>query len=84
MTGDVIATRAERLDGRPLLVQVMAGGRRTDAGHCALTEARARAERERAALPPRLRALDPAEPRYAVFTSDALRSLQSRTQPRTG
>ncbi len=81
LTGDVIAARDEHLEGRPLLVQVMAAGHRTATGACNLPEARARAEHERAALPPRIRALDPAEPRYPVFTSDALRALQHRPQP---
>lgn len=82
MEGDVIAARDERLDGRPLLLQVMASGRRTAEGRSDLSAARARAERERASLPPRIRALDPAEPRYPVFASDALRALQTRAQPR--
>jgi nicotinate phosphoribosyltransferase len=77
MSGDVIGARDERLDGRPLLAQVMSAGRRTGAGRGDLAAARERAARERDALHPRLRALEPAEPRYPVFTSDALRALQT-------
>ena len=72
--GDVIARRDESLEGRPLLVQVMKDGRRTRAGRVALSAARQRAVREIAALPARLRALEPAEPRYPVTVSGALDS----------
>jgi nicotinate phosphoribosyltransferase len=50
---DVLGRRDEDLVGRPLLQQVMAGGRRTAAGRVSLDEARVYAKRELKRLPPR-------------------------------
>jgi nicotinate phosphoribosyltransferase len=77
-TGDVIARHDEALPGRPLLVQVMAGGERLPAGRESLDAARERARREVAALPARVRDLDPADSPYPVAVSPALRAFQER------
>ncbi len=70
--GDVVARHDEALPGRPLLVQVMASGRRLPAGRATLDEARARAAAELARLPDRVRAIEPADPPYPVRVSDRL------------
>lgn len=69
---DVIARYDEELPGRPLLVQVMAGGRRTEEGRGTLDEARDRAREELGRLPERLLSLEPADPPYPVEVSPAL------------
>jgi nicotinate phosphoribosyltransferase len=71
---DILACRDEAPCGRPLLHQVMAGGRRLAAGQVTLDEARERARRELAILPARVRALEPAVPQYRVEISPALAS----------
>ncbi|MBZ5558030.1 MAG: nicotinate phosphoribosyltransferase [Acidobacteriia bacterium] len=71
---DVLGRRDEDHGGRPLLQQVMAGGRRRSAGRVTLDEARAQATRERERLPRRVRGLDPAQPAYRVDLSPALAS----------
>lgn len=73
---DVIARHDEELPGRPLLEPVMRGGRRLVAGRRSLEEARRYAREQIAALPPRLRALEPARPPYRVDVSDALQAYQ--------
>jgi nicotinate phosphoribosyltransferase len=78
MVGDVIGRAEERLDGRPLLVSVMAGGERTAAGRVELDGARAHAAEETARLPARVRALTPADPPYPVEVSQALRTYQEQ------
>ena len=70
--GDVIARAEEPASGRPLLRPVMVGGERLPAGRTDLDEARERARRELAALPERIRALEPADPPYPVEVSEAL------------
>jgi len=81
--GDVVASADERLDDlrsadgdatRPLLVPVMRGGRRLDAGCASLAAARAHAAKEIATLPDALRALSRADPPYPVEVSGALRA----------
>lgn len=74
--GDVIARDGERLDGRPLLAPVMADGRRLDGATPPLATVRARAAEEIARLPHELRGIVPAEPRYAVEVSEALKAYQ--------
>jgi nicotinate phosphoribosyltransferase len=69
---DVIGRADESLPGRPLLHEVMRDGRRLDAGRVDLDEIREYAAREMAALPDRIRDLDPAEPPYDVSISEAL------------
>ncbi len=81
-TGDVVARHDESLPGRPLLVQVMAGGERLAAGRESLDDARERARREMAALPARIRGLEDAEPAYPVAVSPALRALQEQVAGR--
>lgn len=75
VTRDVIATAGEDPppDGRPLLQQVMAGGKRTEAGQKKpVEEIRAYAEEATEALPEHLRALERAEDPYPVELSDAM------------
>lgn len=79
---DVIARHDEDLPGRPLLERVMAGGKRLPAGRVSLDEARARAEREVATLPERLRGLGRADPPYPVEVSRGLKDLQDRVVER--
>ena len=69
---DVIGRWTESLPGRPLLRAVMRNGARLPAGGEALDEARKRAQREMASLPPRLRAIEPSDPPYPVEVSEAL------------
>jgi nicotinate phosphoribosyltransferase len=69
---DVIGRRDESLPGRPMLQQVMAGGRRCPAGQVTLDAARAHAKAERDRLPFRLRSIAPAMPPYRVELSAAL------------
>lgn len=69
---DVIGRRDDVPYGRPLLQQVMAGGRRCAAGRVTLDEARANAGAELDRLPGRVRALGSASPPYAVDLSPAI------------
>jgi len=69
---DVIAGHDAQLHGRPLLRQVMRGGRRLDTANEDLQTIRQRAEQEIAALPDRLRSLTPADPPYDVRISKAM------------
>lgn len=78
-------TRAdEEAPGRPLLVPVMEGGTRLEAGRDSLDGAAERAAREIALLPARLRELSPADPPYAVEVSERLRADQARVARRAG
>lgn len=76
---DIIATRDEKHEGRPLLELVMQGGARTDAGKRTLEDARTRARDELKRLPPRLRELENADPAYEVRTSEAMDALTQST-----
>ncbi|HKY59394.1 MAG TPA: nicotinate phosphoribosyltransferase [Gemmatimonadota bacterium] len=69
---DVIARAEEDLPGRPLLVPVMRDGERFSAGRPDLDQARLHAREEIERLPPRIRALEPADPPYPVELSRAL------------
>ncbi len=81
--GDVVGRAGEEIAGaRPLLVPVMEGGERLDAGRTDLEEARARARREIGRLPDRVRSLEPADPPYPVEVSDALESYHRRVVER--
>jgi nicotinate phosphoribosyltransferase len=73
---DLLARHDEEHDGEPLLIQVMKGGVRTEAGRDALDQARARAKREIGRLPERVRAIEPADPAYTIEISQALRASQ--------
>jgi nicotinate phosphoribosyltransferase len=81
-TGDVLGVRDEPLPGRPLLVPVMRGGRRTAAGSCRLDEVRRRAREELDQLPEACLGLEPMEPPYPVELSAALAAETARI--RTG
>jgi nicotinate phosphoribosyltransferase len=75
-TGDVITRWGEDLPGQPLLAKVMEHGRRM-AGHVTELETmRAHAHEQLARLPAAIRALDPADPPYAVTVSAALHEYQ--------
>ncbi len=75
---DVLARHAEALPGRPLLREVLRGGRRVPGASPPLTELRTRARREVERLPARLRALEPAKPPYKVDASPALDQARAR------
>jgi nicotinate phosphoribosyltransferase len=70
---DVVTTLDDRQPGRPLLQEMMKGGRRVGPP-LPLADIRARAQRELASLPDSLRSLDEAPP-YDVRISAALREL---------
>lgn len=76
---DVIARADEELPGRPLLVKVMEGGRRTAEGEVTLDEARERCARELASLPPEVLALRGPAP-YPVQISEALEGERRRVE----
>ena len=60
--GDLVTRFDESAPGTPLLVEVMRGGRRTEAGRATLEDARRRCAVELAALPESLRSIAPALP----------------------
>jgi nicotinate phosphoribosyltransferase len=72
---DVIGRFDEALPGRPLLTEVMRGGRRVGERE-PLTAIRDRCKSELGGLPVELRALAPAERAYPVEVSAALRQLE--------
>jgi nicotinate phosphoribosyltransferase len=72
VTEDVIARHGEDIRGRPLLQPVMLKGTRVDDARDTLTAARARAEREMAALPAHVRSLDPPAQPFPVRISESL------------
>jgi nicotinate phosphoribosyltransferase len=76
---DVLAGCGESLPGRPLLGPVMKNGKRLASVSEKLEDIRARAAEEIAKLPDRLRALEVADPPYAVEVSDFLRAEAART-----
>jgi len=75
LEGDVLALESEQIaDARPMLQPVMRGGRRLAAAE-PLAALRDRCRVSLAALPPRLRALEPEPPAYDVRTSPGLDAL---------
>jgi nicotinate phosphoribosyltransferase len=82
-TSDVIARLGEDLPGEPLLVPVMRDGRRLAAPE-PLERARERAAAAIGILPERVRALEPADPPYAVEPSAALARLQREIEAQVG
>jgi nicotinate phosphoribosyltransferase len=70
--GDEIALANERLEGQPLLVDVMREGRRTAEGLEALSKSRERAKSQLACLPPEIGNLEPSLTPYLVKRSRAL------------
>lgn len=79
MRGDVVSTLHDRPLGEPLLQPVMRQGRRTGPPP-SLSEIRARAARELAALPEPLRALEPHD--YPVRTAEPLTRLAAEVDRR--
>jgi nicotinate phosphoribosyltransferase len=76
--GDVLGLHDEDVDGRPLLVPVMAGGRRLPAGSEDLAAVRERCRVALAGLPPALRSLAPvAEPETSVWPVQLGAGLQA-------
>ncbi len=75
---DVIGRADEPIEGRPLLRQVMEGGRRMEdaAPIEILGRARERARDELSKLPERVLALDEADPAYPVTVSEGLSGFQ--------
>ncbi|TXF12231.1 nicotinate phosphoribosyltransferase [Pelomicrobium methylotrophicum] len=80
MAGDVLTVETDRQAGEPLLVQVMAGGRRI-APPPALEKIRERTLAHYRQLPEALRGLDPAPP-YPVEVAPALRALAEEVNRR--
>jgi nicotinate phosphoribosyltransferase len=77
---DVIAIDNERLEGRPLLEQVMNSGRRTEASRYTLDEIREYAREEVSILPKRLCSLEPADQPYTVNLSGGMKRLLDETR----
>jgi nicotinate phosphoribosyltransferase len=77
---DVIAIDNERLEGRPLLEQVMNSGRRTEASRYTLDEIREYAREEVSILPKRLCSLEPADLPYTVNLSGGMKRLLDETR----
>ncbi len=69
---DIIGRADESLPGRPLLRKVMEGGVRLPAGAEPLDALRKRTAQELAKLPPRIQALEQADPPYEVTISPKL------------
>jgi nicotinate phosphoribosyltransferase len=80
MVGDTLTLEVDSPPGTPLLARAMRGGRRL-APAPPLTEARERAKRQLAALPPDLRRLDAAAP-YPVEVAAPLQALAREVDAR--
>ncbi len=78
---DVVGMAAERLPGHPLLRCLMHGGKRT-AARQPIGSAREAATANLSRMPPRLRALSPADPPYPVAISPALMRVEEETRRR--
>jgi nicotinate phosphoribosyltransferase len=72
MAADVIARPDERLEGEPLLVPVMRGGRRLEESRESLETIRGRARNQLDSLPPPIRSHSKAESPYSVEVSESL------------
>ncbi|MGE0229922.1 MAG: nicotinate phosphoribosyltransferase [Dehalococcoidia bacterium] len=72
--GDTVGLASERLDGTPLLVEVMRDGRRVPRGDAGLEGARRRAAEALATLPARLRSIERTAEPYAVDVSERLQA----------
>jgi len=81
---DVVCRWAEQHPGRPLLRQVMRGGRRLPEALEDLGAARERARAELALLPDRIRTIEPDDITYPVELSPALRAYQQEVIARLG
>ncbi|HXV63836.1 MAG TPA: nicotinate phosphoribosyltransferase, partial [Vicinamibacteria bacterium] len=75
---DILAREGEDQPGRPLLRPVMSEGERLDDHVTDLELIRENTRRECSRLEPRFRSLEPAEPRYRVEVSEALRRHQEQ------
>jgi nicotinate phosphoribosyltransferase len=71
-TGDVIGRAGEELPGTPLLRPVMRDGKRLPEAQESLEDMRRRAAHAVSRLPASVRAIEPADPPYAVAISDLL------------
>jgi nicotinate phosphoribosyltransferase len=80
-TGDTIGLRDEPITGRPLLVQVMAGGKRAEPQE-SLQSCRDRCRREIASLPRSLLSLAKADVPYPVNVSPELMLLKDQVRAR--
>lgn len=67
MVEDTLGLDGERVEGEPLLEEVMRDGERTAAGRRTLADARQRAREELARLPEALRALSPAAAAHGAY-----------------
>jgi nicotinate phosphoribosyltransferase len=80
MAGDCLTVEGDMREGVPLLQPAMTAGKGV-APAPALSQSREHARRQLAALPERLRSLEPAEP-YPVVVSDALQALAREVDAR--
>ena len=79
---DVLACDDESLPGRPLLVPMMRGGHRTEAGARPLSAARSCADAEIQRLPAQIRGLQPPADEYEVRVSERLESARDKLSRR--
>ena len=77
---DVLGLHQEPVEGVPLMVQVMGGGRRLPAGRAGLEPIAQRTREQLATLPARLLALEPADPPYRVTVSPGLQAEAERVR----
>ncbi|MGZ5091091.1 MAG: nicotinate phosphoribosyltransferase [Burkholderiales bacterium] len=82
MQHDVVSVETDRCPGEPLLVRVMAHGRRLPPFE-SLADIRARAESQLARLPQELRSLDSAAHQYPVKIAPALKALARKADALT-
>jgi len=80
MLYDMITPIDEAGEGEPLLIPVMQGGQRLDAGRVSLQQAREHAKAQLAALPEELKALEQMEQGYIVGASASLREMTENTK----
>jgi len=83
-TADTITPHTETAPGQPLLHPVMQAGHRLPAGQVDLESARERTAAQLAALPPELRAIEPAERAYPVHFSPELEAVLERLRAEHG
>lgn len=82
LAGDLLTLQDELAEGTALLQPVLVAGKRA-AARPSLESLRGHAQRQLAALPAHLRALEPATTRYPVAVSASLRSLAQAVDART-
>jgi len=81
---DTICRFDESPGGEPMLIEVMRGGERTDAGRDTIQTIRQRAQKQIDALPADLRAIEKSESARPVHISDALRNLYNQMRRAQG